>query len=573
MRDLYAKKYTVLMNNEPIDLWLKNGEVKKAKFMDKQVNLKLDADTIKQIRNNPSRVVNGNNLSDNLDFTKSVSKMMSQKLDLAIAKNDKKTLSRFARSELVPADMKENFIEAINRPRGLRGMLVKATNKTNAIFQNLAKKIDRFFDKVKDKVANKKLDKYLEEYQLKEFNKAPPVKDLDLSQNVDKKLKDLSQEFIKRNSIEELSDTKTSDKLLQNDFMSQAVRAGLNPIEAKTALYQSVTDNQHQKDYISKSSQVQDMQKLLDEMQSKLEVFEKKEASKNESIEDFKTLTKDMSAIDKVDILIENKEYLNMDESQKLDTENKLLHDKKPLQERANEVQEIAKVIDNTPKFETVQERTPTLNFNDKNVQNDIKQKWSELQKINREQQAQNRDFMNVSAVKFNGVSEKSLNNWKDYSQSKGVDKESTQKFVDASLRNVKELVKAGVMKEVTTGEFKFKDNFAKETLFNNLDKTNAEIAQANQGKSVQVELNPKSELQERVQDISSDKSFEKLLGENGQIDSQKLHQFAEHLQGLATQLHTQEKANSASVTLNDIKTAEKGSQQQQSNDNSQQRA
>ncbi len=571
MRDFIAKKHIVLMNDEPIELWLKNGEVKKAKFMDKQINLKLESDTIKQIRDNPTRVVNGNNLSDNLDFTKNISKMMSQQLDLAIAKNDKKTLSRFARSELVPANMKDKFIEAINSPKGLRGALVKAVNKTNSILQNLTKTIDRFFDKLKDKIVNKKLDKYLEEYQLKEFNKAPPAKDLDLSQSVDKKLKDLSQDFVKKNSITELSDTKTSDKLLQNDFMQQATRAGLNAVEAKTALFQTVLENQHQKEYIAKTSQVESMEKIIDEMQSKLDIFEKKEASKNETLEDFKIITKDIGAVDKIDFLIENKEYLAMSESQKLETENRLLHEQEPIQERAKELKELVKIIDNAPKFETVKDRTPTLNFSDKSTQTDITNKWSELQKINREQKAQNRDFMNVSAVKFNGVSQKSLENWQEFSKGKGTDQEAVKKFVDASLRNAKELVKAGVMNEVSKGEFKFVDNFAKETLFKNLDKTNDEIAKANLGKDVQVEINQKSELQERVQNISSDKSFEKLLNANGEIDSQQLHKFADHLQNLATQLHTQEKANT--ITEHDLKLAENGQSKTQSRDAGRERA
>ena len=72
-RDFYAKKYTVLMGNEPIDLWLKNGQVKSAKFMDQKIVLDLDAETIQTIRDQPSRVVNGSNLTDNINFTQNVS--------------------------------------------------------------------------------------------------------------------------------------------------------------------------------------------------------------------------------------------------------------------------------------------------------------------------------------------------------------------------------------------------------------------------------------------------------------------------------------------------------------------
>ncbi|MDO8454959.1 MAG: hypothetical protein Q7S59_10355, partial [Sulfurimonas sp.] len=204
--DFIAKKYTVLMNNEPIEVWIKNEEIKKAQFMNKKIALDLSQETIRQIQDNPSRTVNGNNLISNSDFTKNVSKMMDSQLNLAIAKNDRKTLSRFARSELVPDANKEAFIEAVNRQSGIRGVLTRAVNKTNSIFQNLAKKIDRYFDKVKENVANKKLDKYLEEYQLKEFNKAPPLKDINLSQHVNPKLAELAEEFVKKNDVKELTD-------------------------------------------------------------------------------------------------------------------------------------------------------------------------------------------------------------------------------------------------------------------------------------------------------------------------------------------------------------------------------
>ena len=107
--DFIAKKYTVLMNNEPVTLWIKNNQIKQAKFMERKVSLDLNIDTIKQIQDHPTRIVNGANFSENIDFTEKISKMMSQQLELAVAKHDKKTLSRFARSDLVPENMKENL--------------------------------------------------------------------------------------------------------------------------------------------------------------------------------------------------------------------------------------------------------------------------------------------------------------------------------------------------------------------------------------------------------------------------------------------------------------------------------
>lgn len=541
--------------------------------MDKKVNIQLDAEAIRQIKDNPTKIVNGNNLTDNTQFTHSISKMMSQQLELAISKNDKKTLSRFARSSLVPDNMKDNFIEAINRQKGLRGILVKAVNKTNAIIQNLAQKIDKFFDKVNDKVANKKLDKYLEEYQLKEFNKAPPLKDLNLKQNINSKLLDMAGEFVSKHNLKDLSDLKTSDKLLQNEFMAQATRAGLNPVEAKTALFQTVYRNKKQELFYeqqnslnSQQAKIKDFEKTVETLKSQLAVYEKKEAAKNETLEDFKTLTQDVHSVDKIDFLIENKEYLAMSETEKLDIENKLLYQQEPVKERAAEVKEIAQVINTEPKFETVQDRTPSINFYDKSTKLDLETKWKELQTINRASNAPNRDFMNISAVKFNGVSTEHLKKWEEYAKANtNDDKEKSHivQFVDASIRNAKELVKSGVMVEASAGEFKFKDNFAKEALYKNVDKTVAEIQEANQGKTVKLELNPKEELRERVQSLSSDKSFDKLLDENGQVDSQKLHAYAEQLQSLATQLHIQNNA----ITKDDLAIANKGNTQEAKNE------
>jgi len=573
--EFIAKKYTVLMNNEPIEIWIKNNQIKQSRFMEQKVKLDLDLETIKQIQSFPTRVVNGANLQENKNFTQATSKIMSQHLDMAIAKNDKKTLSRFARSDLVPESSKENFIEAINRPNGLRGLLVKAANKTNAIFQNLAKKIDRYFDKVKDKVANQKLDKYLEEYQLKEFNKAPPLKDIDLKQNVNARLKDMAEDFVKQKGIKDLDDEKTSSKLHQNEFMTKAVIAGLSATEAKTALAQEIYKNQSKEQIETKLSEIQNIKEnikvkdtTIDDLKKQLEVYQIKEAGKNETLEDFKLLTKDINAVDKIDFLLENKAYLNANDEEKLKIEDKYLYTQEPLQERAKEVQEIAKEVQKEPVKEVVYERNATVDFNSQPIKNELNNTWKDLQKINREQQAQNRDFMNISAVKFGGVSKNQLEKWQNFAVSKGADQEVVQKYVDASLRNAEQLKQAGIFKEVSQGEYKFKDQYAKEVLFRNVDKTNEEIAQANKGKQTTIEINPKEELKSRLQDLASEKSFEKLVGQDGNLDPQMLHKFADHLQNLATQLHTQEKANT--VTMDDIKIAQSATQEREK-DNSQQ--
>ena len=570
--DFVAKKYTVLMGNEPIDLWLKNGQVKKAYFMDKRIDLNLNENAIKQIRDNPTKIVNGNTLKNNINFTKSVSKMMSQKLELAISKNDKKTLSRFARSKLVPENMKDNFIEAINRPRGLRGMLVKATNKTNAIFQNLAKNIDRFFDKVNDKIANQKLDKHLQEYQLKEFNKAPPLNEKDMKKHLDPKLYDLAQNFFKETGLRDrkFNPELTEDKILIDKFLKIGAKHGFSVTDTQIAMHQYDDELVQEANgflLLQEKNKASDLKNEIESLKKDLNVFQKINGSKNETIEDFKNLASEIEPTDKIDILIENKAYQNMSETEKQEFENKELYKQEPIAERANEVKNIVKVIDKAQEFQTLQDRNSTVNFSSKNTKDEIVEKWRELQKINRLEQAQNRDFMNISAVRFGGVSTNALNNWSESAIKRGVDEKIVNKFKDATLRNSDELVKAGIFKEPVNGEYKFVDQFAKESLYKNLDKTNEQIQQANKGNSVQVEINPKDELQERVQNLSSPKSFEKMVGQDGQIDSQKLHEYAKQLQALATQLHTQETSNV--VTREDLRRADKAADKQQQQEKS----
>jgi hypothetical protein len=580
--EFIAKKYTVLMNNEPLEIKIKNDKVVNAKFMNKKVDLsQLNVNTLNQIKDNPSRVVNGNNLVDNKNFTATVSKMMSQKLETAIAKNDKKTLSRFARSELVPDNMKDNFLEAVNRPTGLRGLLISAANKTNNIFQKMAQKVDNYFDRVKENaVSNKSLDKYLDKYQMKEFNKAPPLKDLDLNQPVHKKLVPLAKEFVRNNHITELTDTKTSDKLLQDEFMKKAARLGLNPIEAKTALAQTVQANQTKEMYdinvdklSTKENKLEDMAAIIKKLEEKIDVYAKKEAAPNQSLEDFKALTKGMTAVDKIDILLENKAYKGMSETQKLAFEDKVLVEKKDnIHEKAQEIKEISKVlvqpIKKNQEPEVTMDRNPTINFKNPNVKTEVMNTWKELQSANQKSAEPNRNFMNISAVAFGGVSEKSLNKWSEKAKANGVNPEIVEKFKEASIRNAKELEKAGILKQSTVGEFKFVDKYSQETLYNNIDKTVEQIETKNKGTEVfTLPEKAKEELIERVKDLSSEKSFERLIDKDGKINTDELHKFSEHLQTLSLQVKLEEKGNNVNIDKNDLKLAEKqqeSSQEQQ---------
>lgn len=561
------------MGNEPLELWLKNGQVKSAKFMDQKVALDLASDTIQAIRDQPSRVVNGSNFTENLNFTQNVSRMMSQKLELAIRKNDKKIMSRFARSDLVPEDMKQDFYQTVNRPNGLRGMLVKAVNNTNAIFQNLAKKIDRFFDTVNDRVANQKLDKYLSEYQHREFNKAPPVVAAELQRHLDPKLMQMAETYFKQEYTDKKLEinmnpaTGSHHAQLENEFMKKGVAHGHTIHDSKIALYQIMQNKIDMVQMTELNVAHQDNQKIIEELKAKLEVYEMKEASKNETLEDFQTLSKKLNTMDKIDLLVENKAYLALNEAQKQEFEDKHLFNVELIQERAEELKTLANQWNHQPtkvqSKEIIFERNPKIDFSSEKIKEAVNTTWQKLQRINREQQAQNRDFMNISAVKFGGVSEKSLQLWAQNAIKNGIDATITVKFVEASLRNAEQLQKAGILKEASKGEYRFTDNFSKQTLYENLNAPVAYIQKMNQGTQKEISVNPQEELKERVAQISSPLSFEKLLDKDGNIDSQQLHKFAEHLTQLATQLHQQEKANI--VTMEDVRMANQTHEQHKS--------
>jgi len=575
--DLIAKKYTILMNEEPLDVWIKNGVVKRANFMNQKVAINFDKEVLDQFKKHPTRVINGALYEKNKEFTQPFSKMMSQKLETAIAKNDKKTLSRFARSELVPDEMKQDFIEAINRQNGIRGMLKRAANKTNQMFQNIAKKIDRFFDRLTDGIANQKLDEHLQKYQLKEFNKLSDDLGKDWhKQHFDPKLHQFVENFVENNrkTWNEINSFKIYDEAYPphreklNELLEQATAKGFSAKEANI-IFRQINERERREGWAQhfEDENQKDNKKII-ELEKKLHNYEIKEAAKNETLEDFKTLTKDMSAVDKIDILIENKEYLKLPFEEQMKVENDLL--KEPLETRAQTAKELVNVAKEVqqPKHEpnvTIEyDRTPSIKFRAAATKKEVTQKWQELQKINKEQQAQNRDFMNISAVRFNGVSQKSLEKWQENAIKNGVKDEIAQKFVDATLRNAAELEKAGIFKQKETGEFRFVDSFAKETLYQNLDRPVAELQELNKGTKVEVHHEvQKHEVIDEIKAISSDKSFEKIVN-GGEINPEKLQKFADRLSEIAKTLESSKNVNiDKRVTLDDLKQANQKSQSQ----------
>lgn len=560
--EFISRKYTVLMGNEPLTLWIKNNQVQSAKFMDKKIELSLDAEAIRLIKDNPAKIVNGNNLLQNENFTKAASRMMSSKLELAIAKNDKKTLSRFARSELIPENMKLDFIAAINRPNGLRGVLTRAVHKTNAIFQNLAKKIDRFFDKTADKFANKALDPYLSKYQLQHVNKAPPLSEQDVKSHVDPKLMELAEDFFKQKGLDkrQFDPDRLSDSIILNEFLERGVSKGFTVKDSKIALYK--VENANAKDanmdlLFKKSLESSDLKQTIKDLQDRLHKFEKIEAAPNATLTDFEILSRDLDAVSKIDVLANNKEYLSMSPKEQTKYEDLHIFKVEPVAERAKEAAAIHQNIVE-PKVETIIDRTPSIDFYDKSTQSKINQEWQTQQTKNRQNAEPTRDFMNISAVKFNGVSKPALEKWAEVAKSNSkTDATTIDKFVSASLRNAEALTVIGILNRVEDGVYKFADNFAKQALYNNTDKTVAQIQEANQGIRKEDAIN-KDEIKERVAHMSSPESFKNMLTPTGELDSRKLFDYAQKLQTVAAALHERESPSKA-VTREDLQRANQG--------------
>ena len=556
--DFISKKYTVLMGNEPLTLWIKNNQVQSSKFMDKKIQLNLDEEAVKLIKDNPTKIVNGSNLTNNEDFTRKVSKMMSSKLELAIAKNDKKTLSRFARSELVPEDMKLDFIAAINRQNGLRGVLTRAVNRTNAVFQNLAKKIDRFFDKINDKIANRELDPHLTKFQLREITKAPPITQDDHKRHLDPKLMEDAERFFSENKLKRIYEDDLSSKILVNDFLKKQAAQGHSIADAHLSLYKVQAAKSAKNLIDTFLDKHLSSTEYINSLEKKLHIYELKEAGKNETLKDFEALAKDLQPVDKIDLLVKNKEYLNMAPDQQTKFEDLHIFKFEPIAQRVQEFEAIFHTAQAAPTVETVVDRTPTVDFFDKTIQGKIAQEWQAQQTKNRENAEPTRDFMNISAVRFNGVSKESLNKWAVSAKTNAqADHKTIDKFVEASLRNAKELEKVGVLKQVEIGSFKFVDNFAKQALYQNIDKTTVQIQEANQGVKKEVSID-KDEIKERVAHMSSEQSFKELLNSRGELDSQKLFEYAQKLQSVAAALHEPE-SPSVVVTREDLQKADRG--------------
>jgi len=323
--DLFSKRYTILVNDEPIELSIKNNKIRNAYFMDNRMTIELSEDIIKQIQTYPSTVINADKFDGNAEFTKAISKMMSQQLDLAILRNDKTTLSRFARSGLVGDDKTADFLQSINNPTGARKLLINTVDKTNTIFKVL--KLDRFLDKLKEKIADTKADAFLQAFQQDQFNKSVGYDSkLHLNKQLDTELVTLASNFLKNHNIEVFDAEKVEDKQSEELFMQTALRNGFLVDDAKIAFHQTLEKNQ-----ISKYGTIEDNLNLIEKLKDNISFLEKQDAMKNKSLKDFSTISQDMTPVEKIDVLVKNEEYLNMNEAQKLRIENDVIYDDVPI--------------------------------------------------------------------------------------------------------------------------------------------------------------------------------------------------------------------------------------------------
>lgn len=566
-QNIIARKYTVMMNKEPLDLWIKGDKITKAAFMDRKADLSLSADTIKHIKSMPTRLVNGENLRDREDFVRKTSALMSAQLELAIARQDMKILSRFAQSQLVPEAQKEDFLEAINRPRGLRGAITKGLNHAQKTLRAMAQRIDRFFDRTKDTIANEKLDQYLKEFQHHEFNKAPKFSDLNLEQFVDPKLQERAFDFVKQNGTSCLSEDTLEAKTKQEEFLRAASRDGHSAADAKLALghvkdkelAKSVEEGRalDQKSLTSHEAEINRLNAMLAPFlleQAKRD--NKTEADLERIMLDMQTQGQDLTNL--VPFVLENEAYKAASAEEKWAIENRVLYGVEPVQNRAAENKAIAEVLQSNDnnQYREVERGWKSYDDPDKYkslLARDFKKQQEAIKPENHPTQETYTKYHNLAAVKFNGIDKNALESWAKNAQKRGVSQERTNDFIQRSLKHGETLAQAGIMRKEAEGVYKFVDPAARAGLWKNHDKPLPQLGELDKQQSTGNSriVSPKHELIERVKMISSAQSFEQLLDKQGNIQPEKLKEYATVLEKVSLQLR--EAANQTVITREDL--------------------
>lgn len=137
-------------------------------------------------------------------------------------------------------------------------------------------------------------------------------------------------------------------------------------------------------------------------------------------------------------------------------------------------------------------DRTNTLNFNSKKEKDILNKLWKETQDTNRNKLEEDIkapiEFINVSAVKFEGINLHKLNEWKDNVSLPG---DQAEKFVELSIKHAKDLVNIGILKTTDNEVFTFNDKYSREILFRNYNKSLDELEILNLGtKKLRDEFN-----------------------------------------------------------------------------------
>lgn len=161
-------------------------------------------------------------------------------------------------------------------------------------------------------------------------------------------------------------------------------------------------------------------------------------------------------------------------------------------------------------------DRTNTLTFNSKKEKDVLNKLWKETQDTNRSKSEEDIkapiEFINVSAVKFEGINLHKLNEWKNNVTLPG---DQAEKFVELSIKHAKDLVNIGILKTNDNEIFSFTDNFAKETLFKNYDKSLDELEILNLGtKKLREEFNKINSIEKNGKDVTKQDTDSKKITE-----------------------------------------------------------
>ncbi|MDD5373314.1 MAG: hypothetical protein PHO62_07820 [Sulfurimonas sp.] len=134
--------------------------------------------------------------------------------------------------------------------------------------------------------------------------------------------------------------------------------------------------------------------------------------------------------------------------------------------------------------------RQNSLDLSSKDFKSELEKLWKEAQTANKavgedspkEKEVVQGKFINLSAVRFNGIEFEKLRLWGEGAvKNKSLTKSAAEAFIAASLKQGEKLVEAGLMVK-NEKSYDFVDSFAKETLFKGYDLDIAEIARLNRG-------------------------------------------------------------------------------------------